>query len=229
MSEALLATSGIAPHVCDQAAALLPLHGWQVVKTFSTSEKELSAARRNVVLIDASACSKYLLEGAHVEEVLRAEMGVAPQAFSDIAFAQDGWVTRLNRRHWYLVLRSGASAPESLRATLADHGCALTDVSYAYDVIRLIGPKAERTLIKLCSLELHRFVHGQAETGGLAKVRGHVARIDQFGLPAFEVHVERSLGFYVWETLLDAAREHGGEPAGFGLFLMGPDSASGEG
>jgi glycine cleavage system aminomethyltransferase T len=57
--------------------------------------------------------------------------------------------------------------------------------------------------------------------GSLAKAHAIFVRNDVEALPAFELYVERPYGEYVWMCVMDAGREFGIVPFGWGAWAAG--------
>ncbi len=109
---------------------------------------------------------------------------------------------------------AGPDLADTLRAALADHFAAVTEVGESRTCIRIAGPKARALLQKGCPLDLHprAFGPGACAQSRLAKatVAIHlVAEESAANGPAFEVYVLRSFAEYLWLWLEDAGREYG--------------------
>lgn len=96
---------------------------------------------------------------------------------------------------------------ERLRAALADHHAALTDVSDLRTSFEISGPRSRDVLAKGCAIDLYPRVFdigGCAQTA-LARVRVTLLQLD--GSPAYRLLVERSYAQYLWDWLTDAVVE----------------------
>ena len=80
----------------------------------------------------------------------------------------------------------------------------------------MVGPASQALLSKVCSLNFHssEFPNGVAKQTSLAKTAQLIIRRDIGELPAFSVIGVRSLGAYVWDTIVEAGREFGITPIG---------------
>ena len=120
---------------------------------------------------------------------------------------------------WWLVApgpesEAGPELADKLRAALADHFAAVTEVGEGRTCIRIAGPKARALLQKGCPLDLHprAFGVGQCIQTILAKatVAIHLVADESAAEgPVFEVYVLRSFAEYLWAWLEDAGREYG--------------------
>jgi heterotetrameric sarcosine oxidase gamma subunit len=86
-----------------------------------------------------------------------------------------------------------------------------TDLTHGKAVVKLAGPVVRETLSKLCGLNFatDAFPSGQVRQTSAAKIKTLIVRADEDQTPVYFLHVERSLGQYFWETLIDAGQEFG--------------------
>jgi heterotetrameric sarcosine oxidase gamma subunit len=80
----------------------------------------------------------------------------------------------------------------------------------------LAGPVASEALGKICGLNFANdaFPSDQVRQTSAAKIKTLIVRADENQTPVYFLHVERPLGQYFWETLIDAGQEFGIAPAG---------------
>jgi sarcosine oxidase, subunit alpha len=125
---------------------------------------------------------------------------------------------------WLLV-----APPHSFRAVTAhldtsDDGLvSVVDVTHGRAMMRLSGTDAPRVLSKLCAIDFADTAtpQGSAFRSSVAKVATDIIRDDLPGSGTVErsylLHCDRSVGQYLFDTLLDAGREFGIERAGFSV------------
>ena len=139
--------------------------------------------------------------------------------------AGNGEVTALwlGPDEWWIVApgpdpQAGPDLAERLRAALAGHAAAVTEVGESRTCIRVSGPKARALLQKGCPLDFHRraFAAGTCAQTCLAKatvlihlVADESAPREPAAGPIFEIYVLRSFAEYLWLWLEDAGREYG--------------------
>ena len=167
---------------------------------------------------------------------------VAVKALWDGALAETLGVRlgRTARASWHVqgaaaqVLLAGAAPGEWLAlaaprdqaivvAWLADAAArteelvSVVDVTHGRALLRLTGAKAPALLAKECSLDLHDAVCPDASAlrSSVAGVATDILRDDRSGTRSYLLHCERSLGQYLFDSLLDAGREFGVEADGF--------------
>jgi heterotetrameric sarcosine oxidase gamma subunit len=92
----------------------------------------------------------------------------------------------------------------------------VTDVTHGRAEIRVIGPASQDLLSKLCGLNFQTaaFPNNTAKQSSLAKTTQLIIRRDIGEAPAFSIIGARSMGAYIWETLMEAGREWGVVPIG---------------
>ncbi len=120
---------------------------------------------------------------------------------------------------WWLVVpgpesEAGPELADKLRAALAGHFAAVTEVGESRTCIRIAGPKARALLQKGCPLDLHPRAFGAGACAQTILAKAAVAihlSADESAAdgPAFEVYVLRSFAEYLWAWLEDAGREYG--------------------
>jgi heterotetrameric sarcosine oxidase gamma subunit len=100
---------------------------------------------------------------------------------------------------------------------------ATVDVTHALACLRLTGRRAPALLAKICAVDLadRASPDGTAFRTSVAKVITDVIRDDTDGGPAYLLLCDRSLGQYLYDSLLDAGAEWRIEVGGFS-----PESSS---
>ncbi len=144
-------------------------------------------------------------------------------AANDTAGDADTIALWLGPDEWWLVEpgpepEAGPKLAENLRAALAEHVAAITEVGESRTCIRVSGPRARGLLQKGCPLDLHPsvFKAGACAQSILAKagVTLHLFADEnaaQAGAegPVIDIYVLRSFAEYLWGWLEDAGSEYG--------------------
>jgi sarcosine oxidase subunit gamma len=161
---------------------------------------------------------------AEAMAALEAAFGFAlPTTANETAGDGDTIALWLGPDEWWLVVpgpepEAGPELAEKLRAALAGHFAAATEVGESRTCIRVSGPKARALLQKGCPLDLHprAFAAGACAQSILAKagVTLHLFADEsaaQAGAegPVFDIYVARSYAEYLWAWLEDAGAEYG--------------------
>jgi len=139
-------------------------------------------------------------------------LGVAPPTAPNTT-AGDGarTVLWLGPDEWLIVTPPGAEdeTAEALRAALAGHHVAVTDVSEGRTVIALAGRHARDVLAKGCPIDVHPRVFAPGDCAQSIYGKANVLVHQTSAAPAFDIYVERSFADYLWACLEDAAEEYG--------------------
>ena len=91
----------------------------------------------------------------------------------------------------------------------SDQFITITDVTHGRSEILVIGPSSPELLSKLCGLDFHPSIFPDmvAKQSSFAKTSQLIIRRDIVGLVAFSIIGARSLGEYLWSTIIEAGRE----------------------
>ncbi|MBI1928027.1 aminomethyl transferase family protein [Candidatus Poribacteria bacterium] len=208
-------------------------NGWRIPEVYTTLEAEIAAARRGVALADETSNGKVLLQGVQVEAVLQEAFDLPTLAIGAGVTIRGGeeerkdthhsplHVYRLRNDRFFISTPPGGedAALEKLTETMraSGHFVTVTDVTHGRTEIRAIGPASRELLSKVCGLDFHpsAFPNSGAKQSSLAKTTQLIIRRDISELPAFSIIGARSLGAYVWDTIMDAGREFGLAPIGW--------------
>jgi len=208
-------------------------NGWRIPDVYTTLEAEIAAARGGVALADETPNGKVLIQGSQAEAVLQEAFGLPTLAIGAGVTIRGGeedrkdthhsplHVYRLRNDRFFISTPPGGedAAREKLTemARASGHFVTVTDITHGRTEIRAIGPASRKLLSKVCGLDFHAsaFPNGGAKQSSLAKTTQLIIRRDIGELPAFSIIGARSLGAYVWETIMDAGREFGLAPIGW--------------
>jgi len=211
----------------DQAPAYDYSYGRQ--NWFGPSAEEHLAVREAVGLFDQSSFAKYLVQGRDALAVLNristAEIDVPP---GRVVYTQwlnvrggieaDLTVTRLGAQQFLVVTAAAAQAHDLHHLTLAaaEANCVVTDVTSAYAVLSLMGPRARDLLATLTpddvSAGAFPFRDSRDIEVGFARVRA--TRITYVGELGWELYIPTEFAPHVFDRIVAAG-------AAFGLRLCG--------
>ena len=105
---------------------------------------------------------------------------------------------------------------DALESSLKDIHNAIVDVSDYYTVIRVSGTNARDLLSKGVLVDLHEreFPVGKATGTMFHHATIFITRVDdKAGAPVFDVMIRWSFATYLWDYLMDGAREFGATAA----------------
>jgi 4-methylaminobutanoate oxidase (formaldehyde-forming) len=192
---------------------------------FECSALEHRAVREGVGLFDQSSFGKLLVQGRDAERVLNrictGDVAVEPGRMVYTQWLNehggieaDLTVTRLSEAE-FLVVTAAATLPADLdwlrRHIPGDARCAVTDVTNAYAVLGIMGPRSRELLQSLTDVDLSNaafpFATSREIDLGYAFVRA--SRITYVGELGWELYVPTDVAVHMYETMVA-----GGESVG---------------
>ena len=206
-------------------------YGYGRQNWFDLSAAEHRAVRETVGILDQSSFAKLLVQGRDAETVLSRmcanDIAVEP---GRIVYTQwlderggieaDVTVTRWDERT-FLVLSAAADAVHD-RAWLARHvpadaHCTLTDVTAAYAVLNLQGPRSREWLARLTPEDLSNaaFPFGTSREIELGHGLARATRITYVGELGWELLISAEMAVHAYDALLDAADSVGARHVGY--------------
>ena len=198
---------------------------------FENNKVEHETVRNAVGVIDQSSFSKYEVTGPHAESFLnRICCNNVSVAVGKMVYTQwlnerggieaDVTVTRIAADKYMII--SGVVAQNRdvnwlERNKRNDEFVVITDVTSAYAVVTVMGPKSRETLSKLTdadmSHEVFPFATSQEVFMHYAKVRA--SRITYVGELGWELYIQTEYAPSVFDAILEAGQEFGIRPYGY--------------
>jgi 4-methylaminobutanoate oxidase (formaldehyde-forming) len=200
--------------------------GW-----FDAVGREHKAVREAVALIDQTSFSKFEVTGAGAFEALQRivandlDRPDGTCVYTQLCNAQGGveadlTVIRIDAQTFYVVTGSQFGLRDSgwIRQHLPEDGSVqLRDVTSAYAVINLVGPKARDVLQSVTdddvSNEAFPYLAVRDIEIGLGRARA--ARVGYVGELGWELHVSSDQAPHVYKTLREAGKAHGIADVGY--------------
>ncbi len=211
------------------AGARLGEHdGWQCPEGYAGIEDELRTVRSGVGLADVSPAAKLDVRGNDTLSAIARRLSLPVPVTGTVMHLSppvstgNGLLCCLTPLHARLFVPADAAARIATRwarAHAADTHpvrARLTDVTSAYTVIQVSGPRSRELLRKLTALDIgaEAFPDLACAQTGIAGVHALILRADMRALLSFQVCCGREFGAFVWDALLDAGREFGAHPVG---------------
>jgi 4-methylaminobutanoate oxidase (formaldehyde-forming) len=189
--------------------------------TWSAGEQERT--RTSATLFDETSFGKLLLTGRDAEQVLQrlctADVGVpvGRAVYTGMLNSRGGYeadvtVTRLATDR-YLLVTGSASVLRDLswiqRHTAPDEHLAVVDVSSAYAVYGVMGPRSRELLLRLTRADLSdaSFPFGSSREIDLGHATVRATRITYVGELGWELYVPTEFAVGVFELLLEAGAD----------------------
>jgi glycine cleavage system aminomethyltransferase T len=196
--------------------------GWQLPAVYTTTEREVSAARTGLAVADISAFAKISLLGPGVPDLARALTGDGPATRPRGVAALDAGgrllACRLTDEH--LLLLASTPDPGNFDGRLANlpagPSVVRSEATSAYAGFCLVGFSIDKLLCRLTSLDVTpaALPPGSCAETGLAGVQALLVRPPESGSASLRIHVGWDVAEYVWERLLDAGRSQEIVPVG---------------
>jgi 4-methylaminobutanoate oxidase (formaldehyde-forming) len=192
---------------------------------------EQRACREDVVVFDQTSFSKFVLKGRDALAVLQRlcanDIDVAPGRMVYTAmlnaragFESDLTVVRIAAQEFMIITGSAQTTRDFAwieRGIGADQHAALVDVSSAFAVVSLMGPKAEALLASLSADDFSKaglpFATTRMVDVGYATVRA--ARMSYVGGPGYELHVATDQCATLYDALVGGGPGYGLRDAGY--------------
>jgi len=187
--------------------------GWEVVDAFAGEGDVRDATVPQCALVDRSARAKVIVEGASVAAVIGRAWQIAALDVNHGAPVPRGFVYRLRHDQ---VFFSGEPATEPAftaaveAAAQPDDGLlTITAATHGRSELWLMDPAARELLSRLCGLDLHPdyFPQQTARQTSVAKTKQLVIHTTVAQCPVYALIGARSLGAYLWQTIVQAAHD----------------------
>ncbi|HEX9035330.1 MAG TPA: FAD-dependent oxidoreductase [Streptosporangiaceae bacterium] len=205
-------------------------YSWDKPSWLPWSVAEQRATREAVAVFDQTSFSKYLVAGPRALEALQwvctADVDVPPgrTVYTGMLnaggrYEADITVTRLAADE-FLLFSSAASTERDLdhiRRRLPAQGAALTDVTSAYAVYGVMGPRSRELLSRLTSADLSNeaFGFGSSRQVDLGYATVRATRLTYVGELGWELCVPAEFAVGVYEDLMAAGADLGAVNAGY--------------
>lgn len=196
------------------AAPAVPAPAASAAPEASPLDGRPGAGRSSVVMVEHPHLGKITLRGrsgdkAFMDAVTEA-VGAAPPVEANTVTAGDGnEILWLGPDEWLVVTPASAqgAVEAALRGALAGQHASVVDTTDSQTTIRIHGAHARDVLAKGCPLDLHprAFGPGRCAQSIVAKADALIHQRDD--APTYDVFVRCSFARYLWDWLVDAARE----------------------
>ncbi len=205
-------------------------YSWEKPNWFKYQGQEHLAVRDGVGLYDLTSMGKFLVQGRDAEVVLQylcandLRVPVGRIVYTSMlnergGFETDVTVTRFSEDAFFIVT-SGATSVRDFdyikRRIPADSHAVITDVTQAYAMLGVMGPRSRDLLLKLTNTELsnENFPYGTAQQIDIAYARPWLLRMSYVGELGWELYIPTMFTTAVFDALSAEGKE-------FGLRLVG--------
>jgi 4-methylaminobutanoate oxidase (formaldehyde-forming) len=193
--------------------------------------EEQRACREDVVVFDQTSFSKFVLKGRDALAVLQrlcaneADVPIGRMFYTAMlnvrgGFESDLTIVRTGEAEFFIVTGSAQTTRDFAwieRAIAADEHAALVDVSSAWSVISVMGPKAEPLLRSLTTDDVSKTALPFAATREIdvGYARARAARMSYVGGPGYELYVPTDQCVTLYDALASAGEAFGLKDAGY--------------
>ena len=214
------------PAGATPAAPTLDTPGW-----LPWMLEEQRACREDVVVFDQTSFAKFVLKGRDALAVLQRlcanqiDVPVGRMVYTAMLNRRGGiesdlTVTRLGTDTFFILTGSAQGTRDAAwieRHIAPDEFAALVDVTSAYSVISLMGPKAEALLRTLCPDPLDKAALPFSATAEIdvGHARARAARMSYVGGPGYEMVVPTDQCATLYDALVTAGGAFGLRDAGY--------------
>ncbi|MDH3760776.1 MAG: FAD-dependent oxidoreductase [Gammaproteobacteria bacterium] len=198
---------------------------------FEAVGREHQAVRESVAVFDQSSFAKYRVCGANAETALSwicaNDVAVAngTVVYTQMLNARGGiesdlTVTRVSENEFYLVTGTGFATHDLdwIRRNLpADRDVRVDDVTSAWAVLSLMGPRARAVLQALVNADLgnENFAFATMRELAISGAIVRALRVSYVGELGWELHVPVESALSVYQALMRVGSEHGIVDAGY--------------
>jgi 4-methylaminobutanoate oxidase (formaldehyde-forming) len=198
---------------------------------FPNVAAECRAVRETVGIFDQTSFSKFLMQGRHAESVMKTlcanDVGVAPgrTVYTGMlnpsgGYESDVTVTRLAEEE-FLIVSGSAQAIRDFdwmsRHVPPDADAYLTDVTSAYAVLGVMGPKSRDLLSRVCKTDFSNeaFPFATMQEIDIAHAPIWAVRITYVGELGWELYMPAEFGAAVYEAIESVGADLGLRDAGY--------------
>ena len=214
----------------DAPGAPLPAHGYGKPGWLPRVEAEQRAVRSAAGLFDETSFSKFVLQGRDSLDLLQHlcanDMSgpVGAVTYTGMLNARGGFesdltVMRTGESEFFVVTGTAQATRDAdwIRRNAGDRIVALTDVTGAWSVLALMGPKAMEILSRVSPADLSEAAlpRGRFRDIDIGYARVRAARMSYVGGPGLELYVPVEFAAHVYDTLHEAGAGLGLVDAGY--------------
>lgn len=202
-------------------AAWGEVRGMPVPLQFGEPAKELLTARV-LGLADVSFLPRVVVKGPQAVELLQSQQIPIPgDLFSVSPLAGGGLIARTGGSEFFLEDGVQGDTVARVEAALAAGHAGAYRVLRQDAALILSGTRAGELFRHISSYDFLSDAGTNLVFTQVANVSCSVLPCELQGIPAFRLWTDGTFGIYVWETLLEIAREFGGDAVGTAVFYDG--------
>lgn len=206
-------------------------HTFGIPNWFEHVAKEHKTARENVVLIDQTSFCKYEIEGPGALAFLNRiaanniDKPVGSVTYTQLcnergAIESDLTIVRICEETFWLITGTSFGLHDSewvKKHMPEDRSVLMRDITSAYAMINVIGPKSRDLLKKVCYEDIANevFPFGSAKALTVGYAQATALRVTYVGELGYELYIPTEFACHVYESLWEAGQEFGVANAGY--------------
>ena len=210
-------------------AKMVPFAGYQMPVSYQGVNIEHETVRNAVGVFDVSHMGEFLVEGPKALELIQrvsandaAKLTVGKAQYSylpnDTGGVVDDLIIYRVKEETYLLVVNAANIEKDWNH-ISKHneaiGAELKDISEAYSLLAIQGPKAVEAMQSLSSHDLSSIAFYNFIVGDFAGIDHVIISATGYtGSGGFEIYCKNSEVKQVWEKVLEAGAEYGIQPIG---------------
>lgn len=214
----------------ELGAKMVPFAGYNMPVLYDNLIQEHLAVRQAVGVFDVSHMGEFIIRGAQAGDLINSittndvkqlhpgRVQYSCMTNNEGGIVDDLLVYQFTETEFMLVVN--ASNIEKDWNWITQHntfGCDLYNVSDAWSLLAVQGPKAAETVQKLTSVDLSAIPYYHFAFGSCADIQGVViSNTGYTGAGGFELYVKNEDARKLWDALFEAGAEFGIKPAGLG-------------
>jgi glycine cleavage system aminomethyltransferase T/glycine/D-amino acid oxidase-like deaminating enzyme len=188
---------------------------------------EQRATRQDVAVFDQTSFAKFRLEGPDALKVLQRlcanqmDVAIGRMIYTALlnrrgGFESDLTITRLGEDAFFIVTGTAQATRDAdwIRRRIGEDRAVLTDVTSAWSVLSVMGPKAEALLRSVSpdDLAIPKNTTAMIDVGHAVAMAARVAYV---GGPGFELYLSTEFAATAYDALIEAGDTHGLRNAGY--------------
>lgn len=205
-------------------------HSWGKADWFSHWEKEHHGARDNVILMDMSFMSKFMVQGRDAGKVLNYisannvdervnQVTYTPWLNEDGKLEADLTVTKLEEDKFLVIVTDTMHrhAETWLKRNIPENAHAfVTDVTSGYAQLNIQGPNSRKLLESVTDTDLSNdaFPYRHAQEIAIGYGRAICIRLTYLGELGYELFIPTEQALHIYDTLVEAGKRFGLAHAG---------------
>ena len=206
-------------------AVMADADGWQLPRHYGDTLQEARWLRETVGVSDVSPIGKVRIVGTYGGQKVAAlvpgatEQSAGSVLETDSPLERDGKLlsVRLASDEYLLLTPPGVASNAVAAIQSSDVTCAhAIDVTSGLCGVAIVGPETQGLLSRITEVDASpRSLPDLAcVQSRFADVQGLLLRRDVNGIEMYQFYAGREFGEYLWEVLVETAREVGGGPVG---------------